>query len=414
MAPDTQGEPLLKQAGHRTTPSFADPSLPLTVMVTGTRWDEPPRMRHQVARQLMRWFNVLFVELGQGEPPAVSEMPLRRVNERLVVLTLSTRGRLPIQAYANVPFLHAARNRITCEQLAEVVQRYSHDTCILFNFVYDFSEVMELSLFDYKVYVCFDELPRMWRRATRPFGPKFYYHSRLYQFYENRVARRASRCLASHTPLEEKLRLVNPRTTLFLHGHEFKGELRAAANAKGSPIKVAFMGYITYNLMLDWFEAVLAEKDMHLTLIGPVNAARFQLDQFEKRGNFTNVPSLAGGNLLQKLAEMDVLVMPYNPGIPEVQVQTVSNKFFQYLAAGKPVVISDMPHYIQMPKGVIYRAKSAAEFVEKIRQAHAEDCPEFVEVRLGIARDNTWDKRGDALYSLIQQDMRAKGMKTED
>ena len=43
-------------------PAFADPNLPLAVVVASTRWYEQPRMRHDVTRQLMRWFNVLFVE----------------------------------------------------------------------------------------------------------------------------------------------------------------------------------------------------------------------------------------------------------------------------------------------------------------------------------------------------------------
>jgi hypothetical protein len=390
------------QAEKVNQAGFADPSLPLAVVVASTRWDEPPRMRHQVTRQLMRWFNVLFVEFLPSRRQAPSAGYLRRVDERLLIFAPQTRFPVPIHAYANIPPVHWAVNRGYRDRIVETVQSLGSRPVMLFNFVYDFPEIMALSLFSYKIYFCFDEWPRMWRRASKPWGPKFFYQSRLYQHYENQVARRADRCLATHTPLEEKLRRVNPGTSLFLLAHEFNriASFRPLVKSR-APIKVGFMGYITYRLMADWLTSVLNEEDIELFLIGPLS--KLYLQPFLERKNFTHVPPLVGDSLLDKLAEMDVLIQPYDPRIPENHVQTVSNKFFQYVAAGRPVVISDMPHYLEMPKGVLYRAKTAGEFINAIRQAHAEDCPEFVETRLRIARENTWDKRGDSLYSMIQR-----------
>jgi hypothetical protein len=392
------------QAEKVSQAGFADPSLPLAVVVALTRWDEPPRMRHQVTRQLMRWFNVLFVELLPNHQPSASASKLRRVNERLLVFAPQPRLRIPIHAYANIPPAHRLVNRLYRDTILELLQSLGSRPVMLFSFVHDFPEIMAVSLFSYKIYFCFDEWPRMWRRASKPWGPKFFYQSRLYQHYENQVATRADRCLASHTPLQEKLRRVNPNTDLFLHGHEFQDAIpvRPQANARAA-IKVGFMGYLSYNLKLDWLMTVLNADDMELALIGPIH--KLDLAPFSKRNNFTHVPPLTGNSLLNKLAEMDVLIMPYDPRIPEVQVQTVSNKFFQYVAAGRPVVISHMPYYIEMPKGVLYRAKTAGEFINAIRQAHAEDCPAFVESRLRIAQENTWHKRGDQLYSIIQLDL---------
>ena len=95
--------------------------------------------------------------------------------------------------------------------------------------------------------------------------------------------------------------------------------------------------------------------------------------------------------------------MPYDISFRGPITTTAPNKFFQYLAVGKPVVISDMPNFIDMPYGVICRAKTAEGFVKKIRQAYEEDSNELINMRLKIAQENTWNKRGDMLYVIIQK-----------
>jgi len=288
--------------------------------------------------------------------------------------------------------------------IVDAVRRLACAKPILINFAYGFPEIMSPDNFAYRMYVCVDEFPRMWRSRTQPFALKFQYQSRLHQHYENQVALRANRCLATHVPLVDKLRHINASTSLFLHGQEFDTTARPRAEKKpGGSLTVGFMGFITYNLLVEWLEAVVDAADLHLSLIGPVH--NFTLKTFSPRNNFSYYAPLSQAKLLNTLGDMDVLVMPYDPCIPEVRVQTASNKFFQYVAAGRPVVISDMPHYIEMPPGVIYRARTAKGFVEKIRQAYTEDCQEFVDLRLKIAAENTWDKRGDVLHSIIQQDM---------
>jgi hypothetical protein len=383
---------------------FSDPALPLAVVVAQTRWDEPPRMRHQVTRQLMRRFNVLFVEFF---PMTRAQDEMRAIEDRLLVCTLRAGAIQMPRWYGNDPLRHWWVNRQYAKQIERVVGSLPGRPKLLFNFAYDFPEIMGASLYELKLYVCNDEFPRMWRRATRPNAIKYFYQSRLHQHYENQVARQADRCLATHTPLVEKLSGVNDKTTLFLHGHESVVR-RNSTSVRGaaSKIRVAYMGYITYSLMPDWLQAVLTTTDIDLFLIGPVG--KFDINRFSGHVNLHHVKPLKGAALQAALADMDVLVMPYNPAIPEVHVLTASNKFFQYVAAGRPIVISDMPHYINMPSGVIYRARTVEEFVAQIRRAHAEDCGEYRELRAQIARENTWDKRGDELFSMIDDDLNGR------
>jgi hypothetical protein len=384
--------------------SFADPGLPLAVIVARTKWNEPPRMRHQLTHQLLRRFNVLFVELFHERQLAPREDGFRRESDRLLVFSPGEPFFVPQRLYTNDPLTHHAVNQYLRQKIGLFVEALTPKFCLLVNFVHDFPEIMQNEQFDFRIYVCYDEFPKMWRRARQPNRLKYAYHSWLGQCYENLVAQRADRVLATHTPLADKLRSINPRTALYLHGHEPQGLVcQGMARAeKETKIRVGFMGYITYNLLLDWLVALLTTEEMILTLIGPIR--KFDMAPFSLYKNFHHIPALTGASLAEALASNDVLVMPYNPAIPEVHVQTASNKFFQYLAASRPVVISDMPYYLQMPAGVLYRARTVGEFVAQVRQAYREDCDEFVQTRQKIASENTWDKRGDQLFALLEQD----------
>jgi len=380
--------------------AFKDPSLPLAVVVTSTRWDEAPRIRHQVTRQLLRWFNVLYIEFLPCDKSVAKGTNLRRVDDRLIVSTPSP-GRLPnIRIHANFPSIHQSVNRRYLNCMKEAIGEVGCHPHVLCNFVPTFPEVMNLNDIPLKIYFCYDEWPTMWRVAKKPEKLKFTYQSRLIRKYENEVARQADICLVSHTPLREKLLKINPQTILFLHGHEFRHPSELSSQ-KRKCIRVAYMGYITYNILTEWLFEVLNHPDIELNLIGPIH--KFDPEPFLKHPNFKHVAPLSGEALQRKLSEMDVLIMPYNPEIPEVHVQTVSNKFFQYVAAGRPVVISNMPYYIEMPDGILYRADSPDDFVKKIRKAYAEDCDTYRELRAQIASENTWDKRGEQLHAILKE-----------
>lgn len=381
---------------------FEDPSLPLSVVVAATRWCEPPRIRHQITRQLCRWANVLFVEYLPTETAVGPQF--ETVSGRLMIWRPGRLTRFSQATVARVPFLMPVINRRFALLLSRELQTFPDCVKLLFNFVYNNYAVMKLRQIDDATYVCFDEFPRMWREASRPHGLKYCLRSWLFQRYENRVARAADRCLAVHTPLKEKLVRINSNTHLFLQATE----LAVIGNTalpnfykRERKIRVAYMGYLTYNQLGNWLKRVISEIDLELWLIGPTDH-KFDIQGELAGENVRFTGPLYGDELLESLASMDVLTMAYNPSIPEVFVQTASNKFFQYLSAGRPVVISDMPYYLEMPEGVLYRASSADEFLSCIRLAVREDCDRLQELRRKIAAENTWDKRGEQLHGYLK------------
>ncbi len=392
---------LTKRQEHQKGESMKfENSLPVVIVITRTRWDEAPRIRHQVTRQLTRFFNVVYIEKHVGIRGYEKLDSMRRESERLILYSPSLPFPVPGRLFINDLLTHHMVNVYLRRKIIAFVEQLQCETKVLINFEFDFPEIMKNSSFCFKIYLCNDEFPRMGIESKNKL--KGWFQSKLLQHYENQVIREADKCLAVSYPLRNKLKKVNSDTELFLPGHEFKCLKPVKKQAvKKLPIKIAFMGFVDDRIDSEWLLELLKNQDMFLWLIGP--NANFNLALFSKFSNISFSSFLAGEKLQKKLMEMDVLIMPYNTQLELAKFATAPNKFFQYLAAGKPIVISDMPNFIKMPAGVIYRAKTAETFVEKIRQAYAEDNDELVKMRIEIAEKNTWDKRGDILCDIIQR-----------
>jgi GT2 family glycosyltransferase len=82
-------------------------------------------------------------------------------------------------------------------------------------------------------------------------------------------------------------------------------------------------------------------------------------------------------------------------------------KFFEYLSSGVPVVAADIPE-LRPYQELYYCYHNREEFIEKVKEALAEDRQELVERRIETARSNQWDDRFlvlskaiDNLYPLV-------------
>jgi hypothetical protein len=376
---------------------YKNADLPLAIVVTATNWHEPPRIRHQMTRQLTRFFNVLFIEKNiRNRKDEIEE-----ISDRLIVYKPGIPLNVPIRLYANDPITHFICNSYFKNKILKFISTLNFTHLLLFNFVYDFWEIVKWKHFHYKIYICFDELPRMQRGDIKLNSAFRHYQQNLYQSYENRVARSANKCLCTHYPLLEKIKKINPDSEIFFPGHEFVVDPQNIFfHPRKAPIKVGYLGFFNWRLNLEWIYELLLSHGMILYIIGLFEKVDPAI--FARYNNVVIKSPIFGAELYKQLIELDVMIMPFNPELPEVKAMTVNNKTFQYIAAGKPIVISDMPHHIEMPYGVLYRAKDKFDFVKMVRKAYEEDCEEFVKLRLGIAAENTWDVRGNKLYQMLK------------
>lgn len=77
-------------------------------------------------------------------------------------------------------------------------------------------------------------------------------------------------------------------------------------------------------------------------------------------------------------------------------------KFHDSLAAGLPVVVTDMPAYAPF-KDVCYISKTYEEFSQNIKRALDDDSPQKIRERQLVAKDNNWDGKVSKMLTAIAQ-----------
>lgn len=343
---------------------------------------------------MARFFPVLFIETPvSGEKKHVTRVDPVATN--IIRCSISNRAVLPVKIQHYLPFVHGLVEKKTAPEYDRVLRDHAAEPLILINFNYDSIRIMGDDRFALKIYFCNDDFISPLSNNLSKF---------IVSKREGKVAARADICLGVSHELVDRLSRHNPNSRLYLPGHEFKEQHEpAGGEPRTGKIRVGFMGFLNENLDLAWMKQVAAQRDMELHLIGPVEGTGSDLQRFLEDPGLIRYGPRYGEELQQLLERMDVLVIPYDLTLEKIKTLVVPNKLYKYLAAGKPVVISDMPSFVDYERGVLYRASGEEDFVEQIRIACGEDCSRLREKRLEIAALNTWDKKGDELFALIEE-----------
>ncbi len=86
-----------------------------------------------------------------------------------------------------------------------------------------------------------------------------------------------------------------------------------------------------------------------------------------------------------------------------------SLKRYEYFACEKPVVSTDVP-FVREDSQVVYIAKNANDFVQKLEEALVSTDLERCALQRSIALHNTWDKRVEQLSHIIQDSLSKKSL----
>jgi glycosyltransferase involved in cell wall biosynthesis len=98
------------------------------------------------------------------------------------------------------------------------------------------------------------------------------------------------------------------------------------------------------------------------------------------------------------LRHIDICVLPWRQD-HEFTNYGSAIKVREYLASGKPVVMSPLYEYLKSPGIRTYR--SAQEFIAAVEDALSHDTPSQRDVRQNSVRNCTWDTRTQELAGVI-------------
>ena len=123
--------------------------------------------------------------------------------------------------------------------------------------------------------------------------------------------------------------------------------------------------------------------------------------EIEGLPNVHFLPPVSYDELPNYAAGFDVCVLPWNTDVPFTSYGSAS-KVREYLASGKPVVISPLPEYESM-KHALRIARSRDQFLELVDDALRETGTESAQARQNAVKHGTWDARAEWVSELIEQ-----------
>jgi glycosyltransferase involved in cell wall biosynthesis len=206
---------------------------------------------------------------------------------------------------------------------------------------------------------------------------------------ERALAQRADLVIASSRLLYERLAPLNPRALLLNNGcdPEHFGPASVRAARSGPPV-VGFFGGIH-----EWFDAPLVAElarlrpTWHFRLIGDTYGA--DLGDLPRLPNVSLLGEAAYEALPRLASQFDAGIVPFRDTPLTRAADPV--KAYEMLAAGLPVVATDLPELRRLAPPVALAA-TAEEFAARIEDSLAEP-PEAARRRREFARRHSWVER---------------------
>jgi glycosyltransferase involved in cell wall biosynthesis len=306
-----------------------------------------------------------------------------------------------------LPYTHPWRDRFTFQEKVRVVRDFLKRESIVDPIIWvyhpGFGEAALSLPRKLLVYDCVDEYTAfpIFKRC------KAWIASRERTLCEN-----ADLVFTTAPALYERKRVYNPAGTHYVHNvgdaDHFKRALDSRTQvpadlaALPKPV-IGFVGAVSnYKLNIDWLLRLARDRPHYqLALIGPIGAADPSTNVSALRA-LPNVHVLGArpyGELPGYLKGCDVAVIPYR--LNEYTESVFPIKFFEYLATGKPVVVSRLPA-LEGFLDAVQVADDEDSFVLECDRALASG-GSGSEQRVALADANSWSKRVSDLMQLIEE-----------
>jgi Glycosyl transferases group 1 len=243
-------------------------------------------------------------------------------------------------------------------------------------------------------YDCMDNIPAFFQSNRRL----------LIRKLEQSLIRRSDVVFASSDELYDSCRELNPRVYLVRNAvwPAAYEAVQPAAELRELPRPI--LGYVGY--FGPWIDqpvlALLAERfsQSSIVIVGPVHSDVQRLARYK---NIHFIGQKAHSDIPKYIQAFDVGLIPFV--IDELATAVNPVKFYEYCAAGKPIVSSALPEMFRY-SDICYLAASSSEFVRQAEQALAEVADDvrhraLVCRRRGVAQENSWEVRASCIREVL-------------
>ncbi len=154
---------------------------------------------------------------------------------------------------------------------------------------------------------------------------------------------------------------------------------------------------LDYNLLK---QIAITHKDKILLLVGPKDKLHFIDNGLDKLPNVIFTGSKNVNELPAYLKYIDCAIIPFEK--TELTKSIYPLKINEYLAAGKPVVMTDFSDLSEF-SSVTYIAKTNEEFVNNINIAIENNASDKILARVKTAEENTWECRVNQFWRITEE-----------
>jgi O-antigen biosynthesis protein len=207
--------------------------------------------------------------------------------------------------------------------------------------------------------------------------------------------------LATSSHLLRKV-MKNTKNFLFLpNAGEFE-HFNKTESTMLSEYKKPIIGY--FGSISDWFDTdlleYLASKRPQFTFVLIGHTFGSDIRKLQEFDNVSFLGERPYSELPKYLHDFDVCLIPFKL-IPLID-STHPVKIYEYFAAGKPVVATNMIELFPM-SDMCYLAKEKEDFLEKLDLATTEKNENIIKKRIKFASENTWTHRFETLYEKLKK-----------
>lgn len=393
------------------------------VCVSFVTWDDHWGTPQQQMSRLARHNRIFFVD--QPVSPLSFLTGIRRRGAVMEQLRRWRRGYREVSknvfAGAPPPILPLRYNRVVNainafilrRWLRRQVKRLSFRDPVYWNFQPSFPDLGSAVSPSLSVYHCVDDfasVPHWWNPAA------------TVRAREHECCREADVIICTGRKLVEARRHINPNIHFVPEGADVDLFMSAALPETRVPDDMAsldgpvigYIGVIDFRLDVALLYNLATQRPQwSIALIGPVKSDTQDLQKLRDLPNVRFFGNRKIEELPAYIKRMDVCLIPYV--LNDYTHHIFPLKLYEYMAAGKPIVATDMEEMRPYAGDTMTIARNDAGFLAAVEAALAGDTPERALARQAAARSESWDDRVNRVSEIIgpMLDERARPRRSE-